>query len=104
MKKKIAVYIGEIGGAFQHTIIKVLEAKAKELSYDIMAICSFGSYNFDLLYAEGEKATIKLIDPSSFDGIIVTEDLFDNPGMGDTLYEKLKKEADEKSSDEENDK
>ena len=93
MNKKIAIYIGEIGGAFQHVTMKVLTAKAKELGYDVMVICSFGSYNFDMLYAEGEKACIHLPDPSIFDGIIVTEDLFDNPGMGDELYEKLKKEA-----------
>ena len=93
MKKKIAVYIGEIGGAFQHTVMNVISAKAKKLGYDVMVICSFGTYSFDMLYAEGEKACIRLADPSIFDGIIVTEDLFDNPGMGDELYEKLKKEA-----------
>ena len=82
MRKKIAVYIGEIGGAFQHTIMKVLLAKAEELNYDVMVFCSYGTYSFDMLYAEGEKAGINLADASSFDGIIVSEDLFDNPGMG----------------------
>lgn len=93
MKKKIAIYIGEIGGTFQHTIMNVISEKAKKLGYDVMVICSFGTYSFDMLFAEGEKACIDLADPSIFDGIIVTEDLFDNPGMGDELYEKLKKEA-----------
>lgn len=93
MRKKIAVYIGEIGGAFQHTIMKVLLAKAEELNYDVMVFCSYGTYSFDMLYAEGEKAGINLADASSFDGIIVSEDLFDNPGMGDEFYEKLKREA-----------
>lgn len=93
MKKKIAIYIGEIGGAFQHTIMNVISAKARMLGYDVMVICSFGTFSFDMLYAEGEKASIRLPEPSMFDGIIVTEDLFDNPGMGDELYEKLKKEA-----------
>lgn len=93
MKRKIAVYIGEIGGAFQHTIMKTISAKAREFGYDIMVFCTFGTYSFDMLYAEGEKACVKLSEPSMFDGIIVTEDLFDNPGMGDELYEKLKKEA-----------
>ncbi|MDO4187419.1 MAG: GGDEF domain-containing protein [Lachnospiraceae bacterium] len=93
MRKKIAIYIGEIGGAFQHIMIQAITAKANALGYDVVAICSFGSYNYDILYAEGEKASINLADPSMFDGIIVTEDLFDNPGMEDELYEKLKKEA-----------
>lgn len=93
MRKKIAVYIGEIAGAYQQTIMKVITAKANALGYDVMAICSYGSYNDDILYAEGEKASIYLADPSTFDGIIVTEDLFDNPGMGDELYEILKRDA-----------
>lgn len=94
MKKKIAVYIGEVGGAFQHTLMQVITAKANAIGYDVVAICSYGSYNDDILYAEGEKASLNLPDPSVFDGIIVTEDLFDIPGMGDELYNKLKKEAD----------
>lgn len=93
MRKKIAVYIGEVGGTFQHTLMDVITPKANALGYDVLAFCSFGSYNFDILYAEGEKASIYLADPSTFDGIIVTEDLFDVPGMGDELYEKLKMEA-----------
>lgn len=90
---KIAIYIGEIAGDFQHTIVKVITEKANALGYDVMTICSYGSYNDDILYAEGEKASILLPDPSIFDGIIVAEDLFDIPGMGDELYEKLKAEA-----------
>ena len=70
-----------------------ITAKANSLGYDVIAICSYGSYNDDILYAEGEKSSINLADPSIFDGIIVTEDLFDIPGMGDELYEKLKNEA-----------
>lgn len=93
MRKKIAVYIGEIGGAFQHTIMNVISAKARELNYDVMVICSFGTYSFDRLYAEGEKACIRLPDLSLFAGVIITEDLFDNPGMAEELYDKLKKEA-----------
>lgn len=93
MKKKIAIYIGEVGGEFQHTVMKVISAKAGKLGYDVMVICSFGTFSFDMLYAEGERACIHLPDLSTFDGVIVTEDLFDNPGMGEELYKKLKKEA-----------
>lgn len=37
MKKKIAVYIGEIGGAFQHTLMQVITAKAND--YMALSIC-----------------------------------------------------------------
>ena len=93
MRKKLAIYIGEIAGAFQQTIVNVITNKANKIGYDVVVLCSYGTYNDDIMYAEGEKASINLADPSIFDGIIVSEDLFDNPGMGDELYEKLKQEA-----------
>lgn len=93
MRKKIAVHIGEIAGSFQQTIMRVITEKANALGYDVVAICSYGSYNDDILFAEGEKASVYLPDHSQFAGVIVTEDLFDVPGMGDELYAKLKRDA-----------
>lgn len=93
MRKKIALFISEIAGDFQRTFVKAIMRKANALKYDLVVFCAYGSYNDDLLYAEGEKAIISLPDCSTFDGIIVTEDLFDNPGMADELYDILKEKA-----------
>lgn len=93
MRKKICVFIGEIGQEYQRTITENIAKRANELDYDVVFICSYGSYNEDIMYAEGEKACIYLPDCSVFDGIIVTEDVFDIQGMADELYSILKKTA-----------
>lgn len=86
MKKRIGVFIGEIAQEYQQVIVKNISKRANSLGYDTVFICSYGSYNEDILYAEGEKACVHLPDCDSFDGIIVTEDVFDIDGMPDELY------------------
>lgn len=93
MRKKIGVFIGEIGQDYQSLVIKNIIEKANGLGYDVVAFCSYGSYNEHILYAEGEKAIIHLPDFSSLDGIILTEDVFDIMGMADELYDLIKKNA-----------
>lgn len=93
MNKKICVFIGEIAQDYQKLIANAITTRANSLGYDVVFICNYGSYNEDILYAEGEKSCINLPDCSTFDGIIVTEDVFDIEGMPDELYELLKKTA-----------
>lgn len=90
MKGKIGVFIGEIAQEYQKTVAKGIARKANSLGYDVVYICSYGNYTDDLLYVEGEKACIHLPDCSLFDGIIITEDVFDIEGMADELYEHIK--------------
>ena len=93
MKKRICVFIGEIAQDYQKLVANSITARANSLGYDVVFICNYGSYNEDILYAEGEKSVINLPDCSTFDGIIVAEDVFDIDGMPDELYELLKKTA-----------
>lgn len=93
MRKKIGIFIGEIAQDYQTIVVKNVTTYANRLGYDVVAICSYGSYNENILYAEGEKACIHLPDCSVFDGIIVTEDVFDIAGMDTELYEVLKRDA-----------
>lgn len=93
MRKRIAVFLGEITGNFQQVVTKGITTRANALGYDVMIFCTYGSYNDDILYSEGERAGIYLPDYSSFDGIIVTEDVFDIEGMGDELYQNLRENA-----------
>jgi len=90
MKKKIGVFIGEIAQPYQKRIAQSVTERANSLGYDVLFFCSYGSYNEDILYAEGEKAIIYIPDCSLFEGIIITEDVLDIPGMGDELYAKLR--------------
>lgn len=93
MRKKIALCISEIAWDYQETISKKVIECANALNYDVVVICAYGSFNDNIMYAEGEKAAISLIDYSSFAGIIATEDLFDVPGMADEFYEAVAKNA-----------
>lgn len=93
MKKKIALLQGEVTGKFQEVIMRAVQSRANELGYDFVAFCAYGSYNDDVLFGEGEKATSYILDFSQFDGVIVGEDLFDVDGMADEVYELLKESA-----------
>ena len=93
MKKKIALLQGEVTGKFQEVIMRAVQERANELGYDLIAFCAYGSYNEDVLFGEGEKASSYIIDYSQFDGIIVGEDLFDIAGMADEIYEVIKETA-----------
>ncbi|MDO5156505.1 MAG: GGDEF domain-containing protein [Eubacteriales bacterium] len=94
MHKKIAFLVGEIAWEYQHTVSESITKSANKLGYDVVTFCSYGCYfESHYLYAEGEKSCIHIPDFSMFDGIIVTEDVFDIPGMADELYDLLKKTA-----------
>lgn len=90
MDKKIALLLGEITGDFQEKIMRAVKNRANELGYKTIAFCSYGSYNNDMHFANGEKACAYIMDYNSFDGIILSEDLFDLEGMPDELYSHLK--------------
>lgn len=93
MRKRICIFIGEIAQDYQRIIANHIVEKANSRGYDCVFICNYGSYNEDILYAEGEKACITIPDLSTFDGLIISEDIFDIDGMPDQLYEIVKKDA-----------
>lgn len=90
MNKKIAFLLGEVTGKLQETVMKALKKRALELGYDVVYICTYGSYNADVYFATGEKACAYIVDYSEFDGVIVSEDFFNLDGMADEIYDHLK--------------
>lgn len=93
MRKRIGVFIGEVGAEYQRTVLHSIFNRAKELDYDVFVFANFGSYNDNVLYAEGEKAIVYLPEVSAFQGLIVAEDTLDIDGMGAELEEYLRKNA-----------
>ncbi len=93
MRKRLCFFIGEIAQDYQKLIAQSVTSKANSLGYDVALICSYGSYNEDILYAEGEKSCINLPDCSKFDGIIITEDVLDIDGIADELYGIIRRDA-----------
>lgn len=86
MRKKLGIFIGEIAQDYQKLVVQTIVNEANSLGYDVIVNCSYGSYNDDYLFSEGEKATVHLLDCSIFDGIVVAEDVFDIAGMPDELF------------------
>ncbi len=93
MKKRIGVFIAEISQDYQKIVSKRIIKSANKLGYDVVFICSYGAYNDDILYAEGEKACVNFPDFESFSGLIVFEDVFDNVGMPEALYANIKEKT-----------
>lgn len=93
MRKRIGVFIGEVGAEYQRTVLHSIFSRAKELDYDVFVFANFGSYSDNVLYAEGEKAIVYLPEVSAFQGLIVAEDTLDIDGMGAELEEYLRKNA-----------
>lgn len=93
MKKRICVIIGEVAHEYQHEIMRCMTSKATALLYDIIFVCIYGSYKDGMIYAEGEKAGIYLPDYSTFDGIIVVDDIIDITKLSESLYAEITEHA-----------
>ncbi len=93
MRKRIGIFIGEVAQEYQRKIMICISKLAKKNNYDAVFFCVYGSYKDGLLYSYGEKACIKLPNYSDFDGIIVTEDVFEINTLADELYENIKQYA-----------
>lgn len=93
MRKRIGVFIGEIGAEYQKLVLGSIFRRAGELDYDVFVFANFGSYGDNKLYEEGERAIIYLPDHSTLDGIIVCEDTLDIKGMGAELEKQIRRSA-----------
>lgn len=93
MRKRIGVFMGEVGAEYQKLVLRTIFQKAGELDYDVFVFSIFGAYGVNMLYAEGEKAMIYLPDFSELDGVIVAEDTMDVDGMGEELEHILRERA-----------
>lgn len=93
MRKRIAVFMSELIAEYQETVLKTIFAEANGLGYDVFVFSGYGSYDNNVLYAEGERNLIKIPDLKTFDGIIVGDDTFDIYGMDQELSEMLQEQA-----------
>lgn len=93
MRKRIAVFMSELIAEYQETVLKTIFAEANGLGYDVFVFSGYGSYDNNVLYAEGERNLIKIPDLKSYDGIIVADDTFDIYGMDQEFSEMLQEQA-----------
>lgn len=93
MRKRIAVFMSELVAEYQKTVLRTIFAEANGLGYDVFVFAGYGSYDNNVLYAEGEKNLIKIPELSTYDGIIIADDTFDIYGMDQELSELLDEKA-----------
>lgn len=90
MRKRIAVFMGEICREFQTEFTVTLRAEAKKRNYDVFLFSNRGAYTTSSLFDEGERDIVNIPDLSRFEGVISLADTFDTEGLEAALVKKAK--------------
>lgn len=93
MRKRIAVFLGELGREFQREFCDVVRKTANAKGYDVFLFNNFGSYANTFLFDVGEKFVCKIPVLSEYSGIILLPDTFDIDGMDEMVLQKVREEA-----------
>ena len=93
-RKRIAVFLGEIGRDYQKNFIKEIRKVAFAKGYDVFVFNNFGAYNATALFDIGERDVINIPVFSEFEGVISLPDTYDIDGMEQMLISKIKTETD----------
>lgn len=93
-RKRIAVFLGEIGRDYQKRFINEICKVAFGKGYDLFVFNNFGAYNGTALFDLGERDVINIPSYSEFEGIVSLADTFDIDGMEQMLLDKIRKETD----------
>lgn len=93
MRRRIAVFIGEIGREFQSEFVRCLRTETDKRDYDVFIFSNFGSYTSTHVFDKAEMNIINIPCFSEFDGIISLPDTFDIDGMETQLLKKIKEEC-----------
>lgn len=91
---KIGVFIGNINGKYEESVIMAMEEYAREREITLYLFGSFTTAGGNVLHAEGEKSILQFAAFKQLDGIIIAGDTLDRFGMREELLEKIKAEAD----------
>lgn len=91
--KKIGIFMGDITQNYQRVVLQAIFSEAGRFGYTTFCFANFGAYGDKLLYAEGERGIVYLPELAELDAVIVGEDTFNVEGMGNEVYEYLKKNA-----------
>lgn len=93
-RKRLAVFLGEIGRDYQKNFIREVAKVACSRDYDVIVFNNFGAYSATELFDIGERDVINIPVFSEFSGIISLPDTFDIDGMEQMLIDKIRKESD----------
>lgn len=94
MRKRIGVFIGEVGREYQKEFAENIKNVANARGYDVFIFNNFGSYFSTYIFDSGERDVINIPVFSEFAGVVSLADTFDMEGMEGKLLRKISAEAD----------
>lgn len=94
MRKRIALFMGELGREFQTEFSLTFREEAKKRNYDVFLFSNFGAYTSTALYDEGERDIVKIPSFNSFDGVVSLADTYDIDGQEDYLLNQIRSTSD----------
>ena len=80
-KKTIGVFVCKLPEYFQRTLCGALADEAVANGYNLVVFSTFGEYDNNHDYVEGESNCLYIPNYDELDGIILCLDVFDIPGM-----------------------
>lgn len=92
-KKTIGVFVCKLPEYFQRTLCGALADEAVANGYNLVVFSTFGEYDNNHDYVEGESNCLYIPNYDELDGIILCLDVFDIPGMAGKLIEQVKEKA-----------
>lgn len=92
-RKRIALFLGEIGRDYQKSFVSKLCDVAFPKDYDIFVFNNFGAYSGTMLFDLGERDIINIPSFSEFEGLISLADTYDIDGMEQMLLNRIRKET-----------
>ena len=92
-KKTLGVFVCKLPEYFQRTLCGALADEAVANGYNLVVFSTFGEYDNNHDYVEGESNCLYIPNYDELDGIILCLDVFDIPGMAGKLIEQVKEKA-----------
>lgn len=92
-RKTIGLFICKLPEYFQRTICGTLANEAKRNGYNLIVFSTFGEYDNNQDYIDGESNLLEIPCYEELDAIVLCLDVFDIPDMADKLIERVKMKA-----------
>ena len=92
-RKKIAVFINQSDGNFEHLVHHFVQRRARELNYDVYYFCTVGTRHSINTYDILERGMFSFAPVEQFDGIIATPTSYEMSNTMEMLMETLRTRA-----------
>lgn len=91
--KTIGLFVCKLPEYFQRTLCGALAKEAKNNGYNLIIFSTFGEYENNQEYIDGESNLLEIPCYEQLDAIVLCLDVFDIPGMAEKLVMQVKEKA-----------